>query len=238
MRILLALGMALVLLLSGCSEKLARQTNLTDADLFARGQKNVERKKYGNAAEAFQVLLERFPASPFAGRAQFLLAVSRMETRENIEAEVAFDDFLRLYPADPRVPEALYLKGKLLSRQVQIPERDQSKTRDAIKAYSLFLEKAPGSPLVPEVAAKIRDLRNRLALHEADVTRHYIRRKLYESAEVRSRRALAEYPDVPATPELLSLLAQALEKEGKTEASVQARRSLAEKFPGYGGKKR
>ena len=68
-RLFLATGAVLILLLSsGCSEKLSRQTGLTDAGLFARGQKQAEQKKYEDAAESFQLLVERFPTSPLAAR--------------------------------------------------------------------------------------------------------------------------------------------------------------------------
>ena len=167
-RLFLATGAILILLFpSGCSQKLSRQAGLTDADLLARGEKQAEQKKYKAASESFQVLLERFPASPLAARAQFGLASSRMAHKDEIEAEVAFDDFLRLYPADPKVPDALFLKGALLSRQVLSPGRDQGKTLEAIKAYTLFLEREPGSPRAREASGKIGELRNRLALHEA-----------------------------------------------------------------------
>jgi len=238
-RLFLATGAALILLFSsGCSEKLSRQTGLTDADLLARGQKQAERKKYGTASESFQVLLERFPTSPLAAQAQFGLASSRMANKEEIEAEVAFDDFLRLYPADPRIPDALYLKGTLLSRQVLPPGRDQGKTIEAIKAYTLFLEREPGSPRARDASGKLRELRNRLALHEATVVNHFLSRKLYDSAEARARRAVAAHPDVPAAPMLLSLLAQALEKQGKKDEAVTIRKTMAEKYPEHGGKKR
>ena len=211
MRFFLAIGAALLLLIpAGCSEKLSRQPGLTDADLLARGEKMAEQKKYGAASEAFRVLLERFPSSPLAARAQFGLAVNRMENKEEIEAEVAFDDFLRLYPSDPRVSDALLLKGGLLARQALPPGRDQGKTQEAVKAYTMFLEREPGSPRAGEAAGKLRELRNRLALHEASVVNHYLSRKRFDSAEARARRAVAAYPDVPAAPTLLSLLAKAL----------------------------
>jgi len=238
-RLFLATGAALILLVSsGCSDKLTRQTDLTDSDLFARGERYAERKKHGEASRAFQVLLERFPTSPFAARAQFGLASSRMADEEEAEAEVAFNDFLRLYPADPKVPDALFLKGKLLARQALPPGRDQGKTQEAIKVYTLFLEREPDSPRAREAASKIRELRNRLALHEVAVVKHYLSRKLYDSAEARARRAVASFPDVPAAPTLLSLLVQALEKEGKKEEAGNWRKTLAEKYPEHEVKKR
>jgi outer membrane assembly lipoprotein YfiO len=237
-RALAPLVALLLLLPTGCSEKLSRQAGLTDADLFARGQQQAERKKYGAASEAYQVLLERFPTSPLAARAQFGLASSRMANEEEIEAEVAFDDFLRLYPADPKVPDALFLKGALLFRQALPPGRDQGKTLEGIRAYTLFLEREPGTPRAQEASGKIRELRNRLALHEAAVVNHFLSRKLYDSAEARARRAVAAYPDVPAARTLLSLLAQALEKQGKRDEAETIRKTSAEKYPGDGGKKR
>jgi len=239
MRFFLATGAALILLLaSGCSEKLSRQSGLTDAGLFARAQRQVEQKKYGPASTTFQLLLERFPTSPLAARAQFGLASSRMSNKEETEAEVAFDDFLRLYPSDPKVPDALLLKGDLLFRQALPPGRDQGKTRDAIKAYTLLIERDPASPRAREASGKIRDLRNRLALHEATVVNHFLSRKLYDSAEARARRAISAYPDVPAAPKLLSLLAEALEKQGKREEAETTRKTLAEKYPAAGRAKR
>ena len=238
-RLFLATGAALILLFSsGCSEKLSRQTGLTDADLLARGQKLADQKKFKPASESFQVLLERFPTSPLAARAQFGLASSRMAHKDDIEAEVAFDDFLRLYPADPKIPDALFLKGALLSRQALPPGKDQGKTLEAIKAYTLFLEREPVSPRAQEASGKIRELRNRLALHEAGVVNHFLSRKRFDSAEARARRAIAAYPDVPAAPTLLSLLAQALEKQGKRDEAETLRKTLAEKYPEHGGKKR
>ena len=91
MRFFLAIGAALLLLIpAGCSNKLSRQTGLTDADLLARGEKRAEQKKYGDAAEAFQALLERSPSSPLAARAQFGLASSRIGDREERGVEGSF----------------------------------------------------------------------------------------------------------------------------------------------------
>jgi outer membrane assembly lipoprotein YfiO len=232
-----AVAFCLLALFAGCSPKLSRQTGLTDAGLLSLGEKMEQQKKYSAAAEAFQLLIERYPTSPLASRAQYGIAVNRMADKEDAEAEVAFDDFLRLYPSDPKVPEALFLKGDLLSRQAGKPGRDQTKTREAIKTYTRFLEKAPSSPRAPEAERKVRDLRDRLALHEAAVVSHYLSRKRYDGAEARARRALAEYPDVPSTPTLLSQLAQALQKEGKKDEAAMTRNVLAEKYPGYEEKK-
>ncbi len=234
----LAAGLALLLLLAACSEKLAKQKGLTDADLLGRGEQFLARKKYGSAIEHFQVLLERFPTSPLAARAQLLLADARMAHDDDIEAEAAFDDFLRLYPASDNVPYALFRKGELLTRQVRDPGRDQTKTQEAVKTFEQLREKDPAGPYAARAAERIRELRARLAAHEERIVSHYIKRRQFDSAEARVRKALAEYPDTKETPRLMSLLAQVLERQGRTEDAAAVRRSLDEKFPESGVKTR
>jgi outer membrane protein assembly factor BamD len=237
-RHLLAIGaLSLLAILPACTEKLAKQTGLTAQDLFSRGQQKFAAGKSGDAGEAFQVLLERFPNSPLAAKAQLGLADARMNNKEDIEAEVAYDDFIRLYPANDNIPYALYRKGEVLARQVPDPGRDQSKTLEAVKAFTLAREKNPKGPYAEKAAAKIGLLRNRLAEHESLVASHYLRRKNYESAEARARQAISEYPDTTATPLLMSLLANAVEKQGRKEEAGEIRRNLAEKFSTKGGKK-
>lgn len=236
-RDVLALLLAASVLLPACSEKLSRRTGLSDRDLFSGGEQNIARKKHGNAIENFRVLLERYPNSPLAPQAQLLLADAYMANEDEAEAEVAFEDFLRLYPANDNIPYALSRKGELLFRQVRDPRRDQTKTREAIRTYSLLLEKSRSGPYAASASARIAELRTRLAEHEAQVVKHYLARERYASAETRAKRAIAEYPGTRTLPSLLALLAESLERGGKPAEAAEVRKSLSEKFPESGAKK-
>lgn len=234
----LAAGIAFLLLLAACSEKLSKQTRLTDAELLARGQVYLARKSYDRAIEHFQALLERFPASPLAARAQLLLGDARMENKDNIEAEVAYDDFLRLYPASDNVPYALSRKGDLLARQAVVPGRDQTKTLEAVRTFTQLRDRDPAGPYAAEAVRRIGELRARLAAHEEKIVAHYLARRQFESAEARARRAIGEYPDTRETPRIMSLLAEALDRGGRKAEAAEVRRSLSEKFPESGVKTR
>lgn len=237
MRHFLAILLAAVSLLPSCSEKLSKQKGLTDSDLYSRGQQKLAKKSYGDAIEHFNVLLERFPTSALAAPAQLALADARMENGDDLEAEAAYDDFLRLYPASDNIPYALFRKGELLARQVSKPGRDQTKTVEAIRIYRLLLEKNRSGPYAGKAAERIGELRNRLAEHEVHVVSHYLTRRKFDSAEARARRAIADYADADAVPTLLSLLAEALDRGGKKEEAAEARKSLREKYPAAGDKR-
>jgi outer membrane protein assembly factor BamD len=240
-RTLLAGGLALaalLFLLAACSHKLTRQTKMTDAELYANGMQSLQKKAYGSAADHFQVLLEKYPASPLAPKAQLALADARMENGDEVEAEASFDDFLRLYPADDNVTYALYRKGELLSRSVADPGRDQTKTLEAIRCYQQVIQRTPDSPRASEAKARIRTLRDRLAAHEALVVKHYLKRQEFESAAVRAHRAAVEYPDSASAAELRSLEALAMDRQRKKEEAAAVRDGRTEKSPAPGGTKR
>lgn len=221
---------------SSCSEKLAKRKGLADRDLFALGRSMMEKKKFADAVEPFRLLLERFPNSPLAPAAQLALADARAAEKEFVEAEAAYDDFLRLYPASDNVPYALFRKGELLFAQIAPPQRDQSKTADSLAAFTRLVANHPGSPFAPKARERIAQLRTRLAEHEEVVVLHYLRRKQFDSAEARARRALEEYSDTPAAPRLMAALAAALEKQGRRDDARAVRKALSEKFPESGAK--
>ena len=222
-RTFLAILLAAAFLVPSCSEKVAKQKGLTDSDLFSRGQQKMQKKRLGPAIEHFQVLLERYPNSPLAPRAQLALADAYMGKRNYVEAEVSYEDFLRLYPANDNVPHALFRKGELLFGQISKPGRDQTKTNEAIRTFNLLLAKFPSDRNAQAAAKRVEELRNHLAKHETQVISHYLARGKYDSAEARARRAVADYSDTAALPSLMSLLAEALEREGKKEDAAEVR---------------
>lgn len=229
--------MAAVFLVAACSTKLEKQSGLTDTTLYSRGQQYLSKKKYDDAIEHFRVLMERFPNSSLAPKAQLGLADAYMGNGDDVEAEVAYDDFMRLYPANDNVPYALYRKGELLDGETGKPSRDQTKTREAIKTYKLYLEKSPSGPYAKTAAKRIVELRNLLAEHEVVVVTHYLSRDKPDSAEARARRALADYPDTTSVSALMTLLVEALEEQGKGEEAAEFRKRLQEKTPRSGENK-
>lgn len=227
---------AAAFLLFSCSENIAKNKGLSDSTLFSMGTRDTANKRYGRAAKEFEVLLQRYPTSPLAPRAQLALADAQMEDRNYVEAEVAYDAFLRLYPASDNAAYALFRKAELLRRQVRKPNRGQGKTVEALRTYERLRETHPSSRYVAPAGKRITELRGRLAAHEAIVVTHYLSSHRYASAEFRARRALSEYSDTASAPRLMSLLAKALERQGKRKEAAEVRTSLREKFrDGRGG---
>jgi len=125
------------------------------------------------------------------------------------------------------------MKGDLLSRQALPPGRDQGKTREAIKAYTLFLEREPGTPRSREVSGKILELRNRLAC-----TR---RPWCSTTSPGNSTKAPRPAPVGPSrrtptcrSPRRFTPARAVARKTGKKDDAEIARKALAENYPDGG----
>ncbi|MCL2103361.1 MAG: outer membrane protein assembly factor BamD, partial [Syntrophorhabdaceae bacterium] len=136
------------------------------------------------------------------------------------EAEAAFDDFLRLYPAHPKVPDALFLKSELLRRQILLPGRAQEKTRESITTYKRFLEKEQDTPRAETAVSRIKELNNHLLLHEEAIISHLISTRKYDSAMLRAKRVLEEFPEAAQSDKFQSMLALAVKKQTKKDEAV------------------
>ena len=77
-------------------------------------------------------------------------------------------------------------------------------------------------------------LKNRLARYENLVARFYLDNGAYVAAANRARNALEEYNGADSLQDSLEILVEAYDKLGMTELASDARRVLAENFPGSG----
>jgi outer membrane protein assembly factor BamD len=79
---------------------------------------------------------------------------------------------------------------------MRAPQRDQTETRDTIKELETFVERYPGSSLMPEAKAKLREARDRLSEADYLVGFFYYRQRWYPGAIDRFKSVLkqdAEY---------------------------------------------
>jgi outer membrane protein assembly factor BamD len=156
-----------------------------DKFLYERGQELIGKKKWIQAREYFQRLVENYPQSTYRPEAKLGLGdtyIGEDTTESLILAQNEFREFLTFYPTNARADYAQYRLGYSHFKQMRAPERDQTETREAIAEWDLFIERYPNSALMPEVKAKWREARDRLGDSEAHVGLFYYRVKWYPGA--------------------------------------------------------
>jgi len=196
----------LVLLLLGLSaaacgaKKDVVPPGMLEADrfLFDRGQDLLGRKKWFQAREYFQQIIENYPQSAFRPEAKLGLGdtyIGENSTEALVLAQNEFKEFLTFYPTHARADYAQYRVGFAHYKQMRGPERDQSETREAVAEWQTFLQRYPNSTLSDEVKTRLREARDRLGDSEYGVGVFYFRVKWYPGAIDRLKALIDNDPE-------------------------------------------
>lgn len=166
-----------------------------DQFLFERGTASLKDRKWFTAREFFKQLVETYTQSPFRPDAKLGLADTYLgeNTAESLVlAQNEFTEFLSFYPTNRRAPYAQYKLGMTHFKQMRSPQRDQTETREAVKAFQAFLDRYSNpvqegqaevaAELMPEVKDKLREARDRLSDADYDVGYYYYRARWYPGA--------------------------------------------------------
>lgn len=213
MRMLHLATLAALLLAAACAGKQQR-ADIPPEELYRQAQDAVEEHDYEGAQALLDQVRDEYPFSRYAAEAELLSADMAFRQEKYEEAAAAYRSFEELHPTHAKAVYALYRRG-LSYAEVSLPaDRDQTATRNAVEAFQKLLYAHPESEHAVDARDRLTELRGRLAAHELNVARYYIRKKSYDAALQRLRTLVQEYPDAPQRDEALQL---ALELQPKTK---------------------
>ncbi len=173
----------------------------------------------------------RYTYSPYATLAELRTADVFFERGEYEQAVIEYEEFLKKHPAHPDAAYATYQLARSFYRQISSPDRDPTNTREALKWYTVFVEKYPGSPLVPKAEGKIIKCRQRLAKREIYIGNFYNSRNNYPAAAFRYNVVVEEYSDTKQMPEAMYLLGRAYAKQDKYDLARATLTRLVQTYP-------
>lgn len=194
MPFLLLLASLGAFLLAACSSsrKLTQEENCQ-----ARWEKlhaKFEKKKYNEIRDPYTDLVTSCPGSPFTEQAAFELAEIQYNLGDWLEAESEYSAFLKDFPNSRRYGEvATYRHALSSSKQVGIPQRDQSKTTEAIQAFERFLDEYPDSKYADTAKTEIEKLTGKLVAKQLQIARLYHRMDEPQAAAVYYKSILKDY---------------------------------------------
>ena len=209
--------------------------------LYGEAKDSMASEDWGQAIKYFEKLEARYPYGRYAQQAQLEIAYAYWKDSERASAIAAIDRFIKLYPNNPHVDYAYYLKGLINFNEntgllaglsnPDMSERDPKATSEAFDAFNELVTRFPNSKYTDDAAARMRYLVNSLASHEVHVARWYMRRGAYVAAANRAQYAVKEYPRTPATEEAMYIMVMAYGRLGLNELSDDAFRVLRANFP-------
>jgi len=207
---------------------------LSKEQLFQKGEEQFTREKWQRARTYFSHLYESFPNDPLGRRSLLRIADTYYEQGDPVnlvEAQYKYRDFINRYPTSDQADYAMLRIGMCSFKQMERPDRDQQKTREAVEKLSDMLRAHPNSPLKAEAEARRQDALDRLARHEHLVARYYMKRGSHLSAVQRLNYLIDTYTNYNDRAGAFYDLGNALSHLGRDgEARLYFERVLTE-FP-------
>jgi outer membrane protein assembly factor BamD len=207
---------------------------LTKEQLFEKGEDQFTREKWQRARTYFSHLYETFPNDPLGRRSLLRIADTYYEQGNPVnlvEAQYKYRDFINRYPTSDQADYAMLRIAMCSFKQMERPDRDQAKTREAVEKLDDMIRAHAKSPLRPEAEARRGEAIDRLARHEHLVARFYIKRGSHISAVQRLNFLIDTYANYTDRAGAFYDLGNSLTRLGRNgEARLYFERVLSE-FP-------
>ncbi len=204
--------------------------------LYAEAASEMDAGGYKKAIELYEKLEARYPFGRYAMQAQLDVAYANYKAEEPEAAIAAADRFIKLYPQNPFVDYAYFLKGIInynrsvgfLDRYIPTDpsQRDPGAALDAFADFSELIKRFPDSKYTPDARQRMVYLRNNLAQNEVNVARYYMKRQAYVAAANRANFVIEHFQRTSAVKGALEVLVAAYKALGEEKLAADAQRVL------------
>ncbi|SJM92019.1 Outer membrane protein assembly factor BamD [Crenothrix polyspora] len=210
------------------------------AKFSSMAKKALDGGNYDKAIKIYEALEARYPFGPDSNQTQLNIAYAYFKNGDHDAAISTADHFIKTNPRSPHVDYAYYLKGLVnykrdigfIDRYLPTDgsQRDPGSANEAYNIFSELLRRFPNSKYAPDVKHRMIGLKNKLAMHEVNVARYYMKRKAYVAAANRATGVVEKYQRTPAIPYALKIMQEAYTKLDMTELAKDAERIYQENF--------
>ena len=199
--------------------------------LWTKGDQAMQDEAWDVAVQNYKSLLGQYPFDPNAEDAELKIAEAYYNAKRYPEAIAAFGDFERMHPTSDNLAQIEYRRGMSYLAQHRSSDRDQQSMKNAADAFKNVVDRHPGTPWASKAELRLRECRQELAAHDADIAAFYLKRGSLRAAEARLRGLLTDYPDTDATAETLWHFASAYSARDEPEEANLALATLARHHP-------
>ena len=229
--------------------------NLTnkDADTIETAEKSeqsyyrdaitqIDKGRYNQAIEDLTNLRTFYPTGQLAEQALLDMMYAQYASGSYETAASSAEQFIRLYPSNPQVSYAYYVRGvanmqgsaegiKLF--KTNQAKRDTAYLRLAFANFQELINKHPNSPYAPDAAQRMLFIYNQFAESELTAANWYIKRDAYVAAVNRAKWTFQYYPLSESVPEAIAILAYSHEQLGLTDLANDYKTLLRINYPNW-----
>jgi outer membrane protein assembly factor BamD len=223
------LVLCLVVICAACA---GTRKPLVPADqLWNEGNEAMNDEAYDLAVERYKKLIDSYPFDPNTEEAELKIAQAYFNLQRYPEAIASLGDFERMHPTSDNLPQIEYRRGMAYLAQHRSSDRDQQAVKNALESFRNIVERYPGTPWASRAELRVRECREELASHDADIATYYLHRGSLRAAESRLRGLLTDYPETDATARSLDSFAKMYAARDEPEEANLALATLVKYHP-------
>jgi outer membrane protein assembly factor BamD len=183
------------------------------------------------AKNSIQLIMEDFPDSKERITALMMLADIHYNEDEFEESKFHYQKFTELYPAHRHVDRAHFYKAMSNFKLTDLASRDLTPVNSALEGFRNFLTDFPDSKYKGNAKKRINQCLDILAQNIFEIGKFYYRTGSYQSAIIRLKNLMAEYPSHSYIAEAEFLLAESYFHEQNYEEARTRYKKVLQKYP-------
>ena len=200
----------------------------------------IDKGRYTQAVEDLTNLRTFYPTGQYAEQALLDMMYAQYASGKYETAAASAEQFIRLYPSNPQVSYAYYVRGVanmqgssegLKLFKLNQAERDTAYLRIAFANFQELINKYPNSPYAPDAAQRMTFIYNQFAESEMTAANWYIEREAYVAAVNRAKWVFQYYPLSESVPDAIAVLAYSHEKLGLNDLAKEYKTLLQINYP-------
>src|SRR5687768_487160 len=126
---------------------------LTKEQIFQRAEDHYAKEKWQRARTYYSHVYENYPNDPLGRRSLLRVADTYYNQGDPInlvEAQYKYRDFINRFPGSENADYAMLQIAMVAHKQMERPDRDQQKTKEAVEKFNDMLKAYPRSALRPQ----------------------------------------------------------------------------------------
>ena len=222
----------LAVLLAGiaCSTKVKNLD--TPEGTMAEAERLFDDEFFDEARTQFYRIKTEFPSSPYQAQADLRVADSYFKEESFSVAATSYEEFVKTYPGNDKLPYALYRMG--LSFANQMPsnvQRDSRATRRAADTFTRLLVDYPNCEYVDEAQKQVDRAQSELAEKIYEIGRFYEKKEDFLAAAKRYGEVADVYSDQKIAEESFARQIKMLRSGGQGEQADELSKIFQTRYP-------
>lgn len=214
--------------ISSCSssnddKKIVKPKNKVDLPvLYSSAMQDLNDGKNENAVKKFKMVEKDYSFTEWGPKSILMQSYVYYIGNKPADAVVTLDRYIKSYPNNSDRIYADYLKAIISFDYINDPQKDQTRTLEALRQFKLLIDKYPNTEYAKDAKYKIDLLNDNLAAKEMYLGRYYMDQKKWAAALSRFRTVIEKYQTTIYIEEALYRMVEIYHKLGLTEESNRA----------------